>query len=91
MSAFCYDLHKHVEFWSWTSCVAAAVWMIKVGKESVAVVSPPGTYGDMGHPAVPGAAGDDQQGDQSPPAYSPGLEDSAFSDAVIRRGEGQRK
>uniref|UniRef100_A0A3Q0T4I3 Zgc:110410 n=1 Tax=Amphilophus citrinellus TaxID=61819 RepID=A0A3Q0T4I3_AMPCI len=60
--------------------------MIKVGNGSVAVVSPPGTYENMAHPAVPGAAGDDQQGDHSPPVYSPGLEDSAFSDAVIRRG-----
>ncbi|XP_030605216.1 protein lifeguard 1 [Archocentrus centrarchus] len=58
----------------------------QVGNGSVAVVSPPGTYENMAHPAVPGAAGDDQQGDHSPPVYSPGLEDSAFSDAVIRRG-----
>ncbi|XP_005949293.1 protein lifeguard 1 [Haplochromis burtoni] len=57
-----------------------------VEKGSVAVVSPPGTYDNMVHPVGPGAGGDNQQCDQSPPVYSPGLEDSSFSDAAIRRG-----
>lgn len=65
--------------------------MIQVEKGSVAVVSPPGTYDNMVHPVGPGAGGDNQQCDQSPPVYSPGLEDSAFSDAAIRRGESRRK
>ncbi|KAK2910493.1 protein lifeguard 1 [Channa argus] len=55
----------------------------QVGKGNVAVVSPPATYANM---AYPSGNGGEQQYGQTPPDYSNGLEDSGFSDAVIRRG-----
>lgn len=60
--------------------------MNQVGKGNVAVVSPPGPYDNMVHPEEMAAAGDQQYG-QAPPDYCDGLEDSAFSDGAIRRGE----
>ncbi|KAM7420377.1 hypothetical protein PAMA_014884 [Pampus argenteus] len=58
----------------------------QVGKGNIAVVSLSGTHDNMVHPHSQIAAGDDQQFGQSPPDYLPGLEDSGFSDAAIRRG-----
>jgi len=43
----------------------------------------------MVHPEGPAAVEVDQQYGQAPPAYSSGLEDSGFSDAAIRKGEGE--
>lgn len=59
-----------------------------MGKGNVAVVSPPGTYGHMVDPEEAAAAGGNQQCGAAPPDYSYGLEDTGFSDAAIRRGEG---
>ncbi|XP_053288675.1 protein lifeguard 1 [Pleuronectes platessa] len=56
----------------------------QVGKGNVSVVSPPGLYDNRIHSE--GAAGGPQQITEAPPDYSYGLEESGFSDAVIRRG-----
>ncbi|XP_062255687.1 protein lifeguard 1 [Platichthys flesus] len=56
----------------------------QVGKGHVSVVSPPGLYDNRIHSG--GAAGGPQQITEAPPDYSHGLEESGFSDAVIRRG-----
>lgn len=71
--------------------VLLLVWTSQVGKENVAVVSPPVTYDNMVHPVNVAAAGGEQQYGQAPPDYSQGLEESAFSDAAIRRGEGWKE
>lgn len=56
----------------------------QVGKENIAVVSPPGPYDNTVHPGVQTATAVDHA---APPDYSYGLEDSSFSDGVVRRGE----
>ncbi|XP_035020037.1 protein lifeguard 1 [Hippoglossus stenolepis] len=56
----------------------------QVGKGNVMVVSPPGLYDNV--VLSEGAAGGPQQFTEAPPEYSSGLEESGFSDAVIRRG-----
>ncbi|XP_041799294.1 protein lifeguard 1 [Chelmon rostratus] len=71
---------------SYEVTVLLLVWTSQVGKENVAVVSPPVTYDNMVHPVNVAAAGGEQQYGQAPPDYSQGLEESAFSDAAIRRG-----
>lgn len=63
--------------------------MNQVGKGNVAVVCPPGPYDNNVHPEDPAAPGGNQQYGQDPPDYSEGLEDNAFSDGAIRRGEGR--
>lgn len=55
----------------------------QVGKENIAVVSPPGPYDNTVHPRVQTATAVDHA---APPDYSYGLEDSSFSDGVVRRG-----
>ncbi|KAM6909703.1 protein lifeguard 1 [Xenentodon cancila] len=61
----------------------------QVGKGSVAVVSPPGSYNDTAHPegsAAAAAAVMNQQYGQPPPVYSYDSEHIVFSDTAIRRG-----
>lgn len=65
------------------------VGLNQVGKGNVAVVSPPGAYDDMVRPEHVAAAGGEFG--EAPPDYCHGLEDSGFSDAAVRRGEGWKK
>lgn len=88
---FLFFFCSKVELGSLLELHVLLVWMNQVGKGNVAVVSPPGTYDNMIHPDSVAAAGDHQQYGQAPPEYSDGLEDSGFSDAAIRRGEGLKK
>ncbi|XP_076592746.1 protein lifeguard 1 [Chaetodon auriga] len=71
---------------SYEVAVLLLVWMNQVGKDSVSVISPPASYENMVYPEDMAAAGGNQQYGQAPPNYSEGMEDSAFSDAAIRRG-----
>ncbi|KAI3360819.1 hypothetical protein L3Q82_013042, partial [Scortum barcoo] len=58
----------------------------EVGKGNVAVVSPPGAYDNMAYPGVEVADRDNQRYDEAPPDYAAAMQDSDFSDALIRRG-----
>lgn len=59
-----------------------------MGAGNVAVVLPPGTYGHMVNAEESAAAGESRQYEEAPPDYSYGMEDTGFSDAALRRGEG---
>ncbi|XP_059194701.1 protein lifeguard 1 [Centropristis striata] len=60
--------------------------IMEAGKGNITVVSIPGVNDNVVHPEAMAEAGGSQQYGQAPPVYSPGLEDSGFSDAAIRRG-----
>lgn len=58
----------------------------QVGPGNISVVSPPGPCANGAQARFAGAAGHQQYGD-APPEYSEGLDEGAFDDRAVRRGE----
>lgn len=81
-----HDFHSWL-FLKWFNALCCC-WLNQVGSGNIAVVSPPGPYGNMTQSNGAAAVGGQQYG-EAPPGYCQGFEDSAFNDGAIRRGEGQ--